>query len=118
MCVSPKPPLENQMKIDFRKLKWEASASGARCKKMLIEDVQVRLVEFDDAFFEPDWCRKGHGGYVVSGSMNLNINGKIVPFKKGDAFFLYADKDEYQHKVEVEKGKKVRLVLFEKIVSK
>jgi len=42
---------------------------GARSKFFQQEDKQIRLVEFTDEFVEPDWCEKGHIGYVLEGTL-------------------------------------------------
>jgi len=101
------------MKINFSKIPWQSPVPGMRVKKFLSGDTQIRLVEFSQGFIEPEYCRKGHLGYVAEGSMKLDVNGKMVEFKAGDAFILPGDDDNFQHKVVMGKGDRVVLVLFE-----
>jgi len=51
--------------IGFDKLPWNESAAGLRYKAFISGDQQIRLVEFSEGFIEPDWCRKGHSGYIA-----------------------------------------------------
>ena len=103
------------MKISFSQIPWELPAPGVRFKKFVSGENQVRLVEFSEGFIEPEYCRKGHLGYVVEGSMLMDINGEITEYETGDAFILPADDGAFQHKVVMGKGGKVVLALFEKV---
>ncbi len=104
-----------KMKINFTKIPWETPAVGVRIKKVVSGENQIRLVEFSEGFIEAEYCRKGHIGYVVEGSMKLDVNGKMVDFKAGEAFILPADDDAFRHKVVMGKGERVVLVLVEKV---
>jgi len=104
------------MKIDFSQIPWESPAAGVRVKKFLSGNTQVRLVEFSEGFIEPEYCRKGHIGYVAEGVMKLDVNGKMLDFKAGDAFILPANDDASQHKVVMGKGERVVLVLVESLI--
>ena len=103
------------MKIAFDKIPWESPAAGVRVKKVVSGENQVRLVKFSEGFVEAEYCRKGHIGYVVEGSMRLDVDGEMLDFKAGDAFILPPDDDASQHKVVLGKGGSVVLVLVEKI---
>ncbi|MHC4707131.1 MAG: hypothetical protein ACYS8I_08610, partial [Planctomycetota bacterium] len=41
---------------------------------------KLRLVEFSKEFVEPDWCSRGHIGYVLEGQMEVNFDGKVIVF--------------------------------------
>jgi len=56
-------------KINFNSIEWRNTMPGARSKFFQQEDKQIRLVEFTDEFVEPDWCEKGHIGYVLEGTL-------------------------------------------------
>jgi ethanolamine utilization protein EutQ (cupin superfamily) len=80
-------------KVNFDAIPWEHPLPGARFKAYERDGKKLRLVEFTSELVEPDWCLKGHIGYVVSGSMDINFNGKTVSFKQGDGIFIPAGED-------------------------
>lgn len=99
-------------RIDFEPLPWKESAEGARSKAMVIGNQQIRLVEFSYGFVEPDWCLKGHAGYVLNGEFSIDYSGSVERYKAGD--FLFIPKGEKdKHKAILEKGQKVTLLLYE-----
>lgn len=77
-----------QYKIDFESIQWEIPAEGIRFKAYKQNNKQVRIVEFTDKFVETDWCRKGHIVYILDGQLEVNFNGKLVVFNKGDGLFI------------------------------
>lgn len=85
-----------QYKIDFESIPWEIPAEGIRSKAYKQNGKQVRLVEFTDKFVESDWCRKGHFVYILDGQLEVNFNGNIVIFDKGDGLFIpEGEKDKH-----------------------
>jgi quercetin dioxygenase-like cupin family protein len=95
-------------------LLWNEPTKGLRSKVFINENQQIRLVEFSEGFMEQNWCEKGHAGYVLNGSFSINYNGLIEKYKKGDVIFIpKGEKDK--HKVIMEKGEKVTLLLYETI---
>ena len=85
-----------QYKIDFESIQWEIPADGIRFKVYKQNGKQVRLVEFTDKFVETDWCIKGHIVYILEGQLEVNFNGNIVIFNKGDGLFIPAcEKDKH-----------------------
>jgi len=79
-----------QYKIDFKSLPWESPAVGVRFKAYEQSGKKLRLAEFGREFVEPDWCTKGHIGYILEGQMEINFDGKIVAFGPGDGIFIPA----------------------------
>ena len=55
------------------------------------------MVEFSKEFVEPDWCTKGHIGYILEGQMEINFDGKKVVFNAGDGVFIPAG-EKHRHK--------------------
>lgn len=98
--------------IEFDKLPWNEPAIGLRSKTFISENQQIRLVEFSEGFVEPDWCKKGHAGYIIDGEFTNNYNGKFERYKKGDIIFIPKGESS-KHKVILGKGEKVTLLLFE-----
>ena len=84
------------MQNDFTSIPWEIPAKGARFKSYKQNGKQVRLVEFTDELVETDWCTKGHIVYILEGKLEVNFNGNVVVFNKGDGLFILAgEKDKH-----------------------
>ncbi len=98
--------------IYFKKMDWENHQEGVLQKIYSNGDKQLRLLRFTDDFVEYDWCTKGHVGYVLSGAMEIDFNGKTKHYTKGDGLWIEAG-EVFKHKVSIEKGSQVQLILFE-----
>ncbi len=77
-----------EIRIAFGDMEWESPAPGLRVKARELNGLRVRLVEFSEGFVEPDWCRKGHTGFVLEGVMELDVNGRIATLRAGDALHI------------------------------
>lgn len=100
--------------IHFNNLNWERPSEGVEQKIYSDGNRRLRLLRFYDSFIEKDWCVAGHIGYVLEGEMKIDFNGTIKNFKKGDGLWIN-EGDSSKHKVIIEKGKQVELILFETI---
>jgi quercetin dioxygenase-like cupin family protein len=98
-------------KVDFDSLPWQSPLQGVRFKAFQQGGRKLRLVEFSRGFVEPDWCMKGHIGYVLEGEMDVDFNGDLVRFSAGDGVFIPAGA-ENKHKGKVLTDV-VRLVLVD-----
>ena len=124
-------------KIDFAAMPWVEAAAGARFKVFKHEEKQIRLLEFTKSLRakrsnqEPDWCRKGHIGYILEGELEVEFAdvawascpctkepstgkmpvGRLVTFKAGDGVFIPAG-ETHQHKARAV-TEVARLVLVE-----
>ncbi len=98
-------------RVAFDSLQWVSPLPGARHKLYRHEDTVLRLVEFSRGFVEPDWCTKGHIGYVLDGQVDVDFDGAVVRFSAGDGLFIPPGED-HRHKATVV-GDVVRLVLVE-----
>jgi quercetin dioxygenase-like cupin family protein len=76
--------------IDFASLSWDGWASGvpARIKMARAEGQQLRLIELGPGFVEPQWCERGHVGYVVSGQYVTDLDGETWTMRAGQGFIL------------------------------
>lgn len=90
----------HRCKIDFESIPWESPAAGVRFKAYEQGGRKLRLAEFGREFVEPDWCTKGHIGYVLEGQMEIESDGKTVVFNRGDGIFLPAG-EEHRHKAKI-----------------
>ena len=101
-----------QYRIAFGSMEWETPAIGARFKAYEQDGKKLRLVEFGKEFVEPDWCTKGHIGYILEGQMEIDFDGEKEVFRPGDGLFIPAG-EEHKHKARVITDK-VKVVLVEK----
>jgi quercetin dioxygenase-like cupin family protein len=76
--------------VDFTKLDWEgwASGTGARVKAATEHGQRVRLFEMAPGFVEPQWCERGHAGYVVRGEYVTELDGQMWTMQTGQGFIL------------------------------
>jgi quercetin dioxygenase-like cupin family protein len=93
----------NSCRVDFDALPWINPAPGVRYKVHKLGHRQLRLAEFAEGFVEPDWCTKGHVGYVLAGTGVLQLENQTVPLGPGDGVFLQAGPD-WKHKLKVTAG--------------
>jgi hypothetical protein len=89
-----------QYKIDFESIPWESPAAGVRFKAFEQGGKKLRLAEFGREFVEPNWCTKGHIGYVLEGQMEIDLDGKTVVFGPGDGIFITAG-EAHKHKAKI-----------------
>ncbi len=87
-------------KIDFKSMAWETPADGIRFKSYEQDSRKLRLAEFTKEFVEPDWCAKGHIGYVLEGQIEIDFSGKTIVFGPGDGVFIPAG-EKHKHKAKV-----------------
>ncbi len=78
-------------------IEWETPAPGVRSKSVIRGSKKLRLVEFTADFVEPDWCTRGHAGLVLEGEMELNVDGRVVRLRAGDALMVPSG-EAYRHR--------------------
>lgn len=76
--------------IDFDSLPWESPLPGARFKAYREGAKQIRLLEFSSEFVEPVWCEKGHVGFVLEGTLEVDFNGRVVVYPQGSGISISA----------------------------
>jgi hypothetical protein len=79
-----------QFRVLFDSLEWQSPIRGARFKVFCNGVRQLRLVEFTSEFVEPDWCEKGHIGFVIQGELEIDFHGSIVRYPEGSGVFIPA----------------------------
>ena len=87
----------DQHRILFDSLEWQEGIRGARFKAFRCGNKQFRLLEFTSEFVEPDWCEKGHVGFVVQGELEIGFRGQLVKYPEGSGIFIPAG-SESAHK--------------------
>ena len=90
----------SEYKIDFESMKWKTPADGVRFKAFEQNCRKLRLVEFFKEFIEPEWCIKGHIGYILEGQLEIDFNGNKEIFEPGDGVFIPSG-EEHKHKAKV-----------------
>lgn len=103
----------NELVASFDKKAWEIPQKGIREKKIAVGSKTLRLVEITDELDHPDWCRKGHVGYVVEGSFVLNTDGKEISLKRSDVFVVESGIASHRHIPILQPGGNVTLLLIE-----
>ena len=98
-------------KIDFESMEWESPAGGVRFKAYQQHNKKLRLVEFYKEFVEPDWCTKGHIGYILEGQMEIDFDESKEVFGPGDGIFI-PEGQQHKHKGRV-LTEKVKAILVE-----
>lgn len=98
--------------IIFDKIAWQETAKGTRQKVYSEGNSQLRILQFNEHYVEDDWCLKAHKGFVLNGEMNVDFDGVTEHYKKGDGLWINPG-EASKHKVIIEKGKMVELMLFE-----
>lgn len=73
--------------IRFSSLPWEQGGHPFERKKTH-PDHPVALLEFAPGFIDPNWCRNGHTGYVLSGSLLMDYGNESDLLHEGDAFWI------------------------------
>ncbi len=74
--------------IDFDSIPWQSPLPGARFKAYREGSKQIRLLEFSSEFVEPDWCEKGHVGFVLEGTLEVDFKGHVVTYSEGSGIFI------------------------------
>ena len=79
-----------QHRILFDALEWQNGIHGARFKEFVSGNKQLRLLEITSEFIEPDWCEKGHVGFVTKGELEIDFHGHQVRYPEGSGVLIPA----------------------------
>ena len=97
----------------FASMDWENPGPKVRRKLHKVADRQLRVVEFEKDLEHPEWCRTGHIGYVLQGTLKLEFEGGTLEIGPGDGFVI-PDGEASRHRP-VPLTDRVRLVLSEQV---
>lgn len=98
-------------RIDFDALEWQEGRPGVRFKVYAEGGRQLRLVEFVSGDGFQEWCEQGHIGYVLTGGLEMDVDGQVLTFQAGDGIFLPAGVAAKHRAVSITPG--TRLVMVE-----
>jgi len=87
-------------RIDWQSLPRVEPMPSVRFKAFEQDGRKLRLAEFSRGFKEPDWCRKGHIGYVLEGEGDLQIAGSTLRLTAGNGLFIPPG-EAHRHKLTV-----------------
>lgn len=73
--------------IEFASIPWDSPSPGVRQKIITGHDKCLRLVEYSQAM-PPHWCEKGHFGYILEGSLEIQFADAGLVFRPGDGVFI------------------------------
>jgi quercetin dioxygenase-like cupin family protein len=92
----------------FGALPWQSPGAGMRQKAVVLAGRQVRLLELAPALVHPDWCVRGHAGYVLDGRLELRFKSRVVQCEAGEGFLIPSG-DEHAH---IPRALTARVTLF------
>lgn len=90
----------DERRVDFNAILSESPVKGVQCRNHISRSRKIRLVEYARDFIEPDWCRKGHIGYVIEGEMEIDYHGTAVRYQTGDGIIIPSG-EENRHKARI-----------------
>lgn len=47
---------------------------------------RIRVLEITPDLVHPEWCEKGHAGFVLEGELELRFENQVVQYGMGDGF--------------------------------
>ena len=89
--------MPHECRIPFGSMTWDTPAAGVRSKAHAEGGRRLRLLELGPEFVEPEWCQKGHIGYVLEGELEIDFGGRLVTFRAGDGLWIPPG-DAHKHK--------------------
>src|SRR5688572_3383830 len=98
-------------RVNPDELAWVESGPGVRYKSVTQSGRRARVVEISEGFHEPDWCRRGHSGYVLEGRLAVTFAERVEEWSPGDMVLIKAGEED-KHRARVLQGP-VRLFLVE-----
>lgn len=101
-------------RVAFDALPWQPMAPGARHKVAEQGGKRLRLVELTPAFVDPEWCLKGHVGYVVEGSLELEFEARVERVSAGEGLLVRAGGEKHRARAT---SPVTRLVLVEDVTT-
>jgi quercetin dioxygenase-like cupin family protein len=99
--------------IRFSDLPWETPAKYVRQKTRTLTGKKLRLVEFSMGLEHPEWCLKGHVGYVLDGTLAIEFDHGTIEYRAGDGLILPSGEGDRHRPVPV--SERVLLVLCEDV---
>ena len=88
-----------QYKVAFDNLPWELSMKGLRYKAYRHNNKQLRLIEYTKEM-PLHWCEKGHYGYILDGTFEIEYQNEKIIYQTGDGVFI-PEGEKHKHRAKV-----------------
>ena len=96
----------------FSDLDWQQVSEVAKQKLIDNGEKRVRLLQLQAGFQEQEWCQRGHTGFILHGTLEVEFqDDRVESYSQGDPFLLSAGEP---HKARVSTGK-VQLFLVDDV---
>jgi quercetin dioxygenase-like cupin family protein len=82
------PAMASSYTAAFDNLPWQSTGVGVRHKQITLAGRQLRLLELTPGLVHPDWCARGHAGYVLEGRLELRFRTGAVQCNGGEGFLI------------------------------
>ncbi|MFB3909422.1 MAG: cupin domain-containing protein [Candidatus Eisenbacteria bacterium] len=79
----------NETGIPFRQLPWQPGGHPLERKKSL-PGARAAMLAFEPGFADPNWCARGHAGYVLGGALRFELRNGSLTIEQGDGFEIDA----------------------------
>ncbi len=73
--------------VRFPDVAWRQGAHPLERKKSDPAE-RLTLLEFGPGFADPNWCEKGHFGYVLEGSLSVEFEDSVETIRNGEGFII------------------------------
>jgi quercetin dioxygenase-like cupin family protein len=81
-------------RIAFEEMAWTEIGSGARCRQAGAGGRRMRVLEITPDLVHPEWCEKGHAGFVLEGELELRFEDGAVQYRTGDGFIILSGQSD------------------------
>lgn len=96
----------------FSGIDWQQVSDVAKQKLIDNGEKRVRLLDLSAGFQEQDWCKRGHTGYIIGGTLNIEYeDGRLETYAEGEPLLISTGE---LHKASVKSGR-VRLFLMDDV---
>lgn len=75
-------------RIPFPEMEWRPGEVNPQERKKLAATGAARMLEFAPGFADPQWCRNGHIGLVLEGTLALEFERETLRLNPGDGFSI------------------------------
>ena len=94
----------------FSNMEWQQVSEVAQQKLIDDGEKRVRLLKLETGFQEQEWCNRGHTGYIIDGTLDMEYeDGRSEKYASGDPFLISSGEP---HKARVVSGR-VKLFLVD-----
>ena len=86
----------NSKNIPFQLIDWsliektehKGETGIAYWQTVEFQGLRIRIVEYSAGYLADHWCEKGHYGYILDGTFEIEFQNKKVVYQTGDGVFI------------------------------